>query len=153
VVEVGDFCRREVRTIEPLASLREASLAMRNHHVGTLVVVDAALRPVGIVTDRDIVVSVIAVPGARPEGIRVCDVMQTRLALAGERDGVLEALETMRAHGVRRLPVVAADGSLCGIVSADDLMKVLAAELGRLAGAFAHGAAREVAERPPIRVA
>lgn len=104
-MQVRDFCSRDVVTAEPHASVREASLLMRNRHVGALVVVeriDGMPRPVGIVTDRDIVVAVVAVPGARPEGIRVCDVMQTRLALAREGDGVFEAVQTMRDHGVRR---------------------------------------------------
>jgi CBS domain-containing protein len=73
-VQVRDFCSRDVVTVEPLASLREASLLMRNRHVGTLVVVDRTSgvpRPVGIVTDRDIVVAVVAVPGVQPKGIRV----------------------------------------------------------------------------------
>ena len=77
-MKVRDFCSRNVVTAEPGASLREASLAMRNAHVGALVVVErqqGVARPVGILTDRDIVVAVIAVPGARPEGIRVGDAM------------------------------------------------------------------------------
>jgi predicted transcriptional regulator len=151
-VQVRDFCSRDVITVEPLASLRAASLLMRNRHVGTLVVVEDA-RPVGIVTDRDIVVAVIAVPGARPEGIRVCDVMQTDLALAAEDDGVFEVVEKMRARGLRRLVVVAADGSLAGVVTADDVLRVMAAELGRLATALDRGGERESAERRPLDVA
>jgi CBS domain-containing protein len=152
-VQVRDFCSRDVVTVAPLASLREASFVMRNRHAGTLVVVDDAARPVGILTDRDIVVAVIAVPGARPEGIRVCDVMQARLAVAREDDGIFEVVDTMRAHGVRRLVVLAADGSLAGIVSADDVVRVMAGELNRLAGAFSRGAGREAAERRPLDIA
>ena len=151
-MQVRDFCSRDVITVEPLASLRVASLLMRNRHVGTLVVVDGT-RPIGIVTDRDIVVAVIAVPGARPEGIRVCDVMQTQLALASEDDGVFEVVEHMRARGLRRLVVVGADRSLAGIVTADDVLRVMAAELGRLASAFDRGGERESAEHRPLDVA
>ena len=139
----------------PLASLREAALVMRNRHVGSLAVVDPeepVRRPLGILTDRDIVVAVIAVPGARPEGIRVCDLMQTRLAAVRESDGVLEAVDAMRAHGVRRLAVLAADGGLAGVVSADDVLRVLAAELGRLAGAFSRSAEREAVDRRPLDI-
>ena len=146
-----DFCSREVVTVEPHASLRVASLLMRNRHVGTLVIVEGT-RPVGILTDRDIVVAVIAVPGARPEGIRVCDAMQTRLALAREDDGVFEVAQRMRERGVRRLVVVAADGSLAGVVTLDDLLRVVAAELNRLAQALVGGAEREAAERRPIDI-
>jgi CBS domain-containing protein len=153
MVQVKDFCSREVATVEPLASLRSASLLMRNRHVGTLVVVDDSRRPTGIITDRDIVVAVIAVPGARPEGIRVCDAMQTALALVGEDDGVFEAVQKMRDRGVRRLPVVARDGTLAGIVSADDVLGVLCSELARLVGALGRAAGREATERRPLDVA
>lgn len=67
-MKVRDFCSRTVAVIEPGASLREAALLMRNAHVGALVVTerkDGTVRPVGVVTDRDIVVAVVAVPGAR----------------------------------------------------------------------------------------
>jgi len=154
-MRVREFCSREVVTIEPLASLREASLVMRNHHVGCLVVVepgDEGARPIGIITDRDIVVAVIAVPGARPEGIRVGDAMSSQVALAREDDGVFEAVQTMREHGVRRLPVVAPDGTLCGMVTADDVHRVVATEMAKLAAALKKGARREVSERRVIDV-
>jgi CBS domain-containing protein len=142
-----------VATVEPLASLRVASLLMRNAHVGTLVAIDEAGRPAGILTDRDIVVAVIAVPGARPEGIRACDVMQTGVVTIREDRGVLEALEKMEAQGVRRLVVVDAHGRLAGIVSSDDVLRALAAGLGRLAGALGRAASRETTERRPIDLA
>jgi CBS domain-containing protein len=154
-MKVREICRSDVVTVSPLASLREAAILMRNRHVGTLIVVEegaAGLRPTGILTDRDIVVAVIAVPGARPEGIRVCDVMATRLAVAREDDGVYETAQSMRAFGVRRLPVVAADGTLRGIVSADDVLRLLGTEMTALAAAFETGAAREVIERRVLDV-
>ena len=151
MVQVRGFCSRQVATVEPLASLRVAALLMRQGHSGTLVTIDPAGRPIGILTDRDIVVAVIAVPGARAEGIRVCDVMQTAVATAREDDGVLEVVEKMQAQGVRRLVVVDGQGRLAGIVSSDDVLRVLASELGRLAGAFARGAEREAAQRKPIQ--
>lgn len=154
-MKVREFCSKEVVSIEPLASLREASLVMRNHHVGSLVVVersDEGARPIGIITDRDIIVSVIAVPGARPEGIRVCDAMSSHVALAREDDDVFEAVQTMRERGVRRLPVVASDGTLRGMVTADDVQRVVATEMAKLAGAIRKGAKRELSERRVIDV-
>ena len=136
--------------IKPLASLREASILMRNRHVGALVVVESeerASRPIGIITDRDIVVAVIAVPGAGPEGIRVSDVMSTRLAMARQEDGVFEAVHTMSERGVRRLPVVDATGALCGMVTADDVQRVVSNEMANLASALKKGTEREVMER------
>jgi CBS domain-containing protein len=143
---VRDLCSPQVVTAEPGASLREAALAMRNQHVGALVVVekkDGVTRPVGILTDRDIVVAVIAVPGARPEGIRVADAMSADLALAREDEGMFEAARRMSERAVRRLPVVGADGALKGIVTLDDLLRVIATELGELAEGLRWGRMRE----------
>jgi CBS domain-containing protein len=154
-VKVRDFCSRTVAVIEPEATLREAALRMRNGHVGALVVVareDGAARPVGMLTDRDIVVAVVAVPGARPEGIRAGDVMSRELLSSREDEGVFEAARTMSEHGVRRLPVLAADGSLAGIVTLDDVLRVLAGELGNLAGALRRGREREAGARRRLDV-
>jgi CBS domain-containing protein len=152
-VKVRDFCSPHVVTIELQASLREAALLMRNRHVGALVVVEAsggAQRPVGMLTDRDIVVAVIAVPGARPEGIRAGDAMSQPLIAAREDDGIFEAVETMQQKAVRRLPVLGAGGALRGIVTADDVLRVLSAELGNLAEALRWGRKREFEQREPI---
>ena len=148
-MNIGNCCTRDVARVMPQASLRDASLLMRNRHVGALVVVEiqgGRERPVGVVTDRDIVVAVVA-PGARLESIRVGDVMQPQLRVARESDDLFDALRQMAEHGVRRLPVVAADGGLAGIVTADDLLRVLAAELGGFAAALQRGRERERAER------
>ena len=145
-MKARDLCSPQVVTAEPGASLREAALAMRNQHVGALVVVekkDGVPRPVGILTDRDIVVAVIAVPGARPEGIRVGDAMTTELVTAREDDGLFEVVQRMSERSVRRLPVVGADGGLKGIVTLDDVLRVLSAELGQLAEALRWGRMRE----------
>ena len=152
-MKVRDLCSPQVVTVEPGASLREAALAMRNQHVCALIVVerkDGVARPVGILTDRDIVVAVIAVPGARPEGIRVADAMSTDLAAAREDDGMFEAVQRMSERAVRRLPVVGADGGLKGIVSLDDVLRVLAAELGQLAEALRWGRMREREKRAKL---
>lgn len=152
-MKVGDLCSPNVVVAEPLASLREAALAMRNSHVGALVVVErkaGVVQPVGILTDRDIVVAVIAVPGARPEDIRVGDAMSQPLAVAREDDGVFEAIQVMRERAVRRLPVIARDGSLRGIVTLDDLLSVVSTELANLAEALRWERKRELDERKPL---
>jgi len=152
-VKLRNICSKEVATVEPKASLREAAALMRERHVGALVVVETAqgkTRPVGIVTDRDIVVAVLAVPGARPEGIRAGDVMPATLVTADDTDGVFEALQKMAHHGVRRLPVIDAGGALVGIVTADDLLRVLATELASFASALRRGAERESASRKKL---
>jgi CBS domain-containing protein len=154
-MRVADLCSPDVVTIEPRATLRAASLAMRNAHVGALVVVEdkgGVRRPVGMLTDRDIVVSVIAVPGARPEGIRVCDAMSSRVALAHADEGLLSALNTMRKEGVRRLPVIGADGALQGILTLDDVLDAMADVLSNLAEAARWGRKRELAARKRIEI-
>ena len=154
-MKVLDFCSRKVVTEEPTASLRSASLAMRNAHVGALVVVErkgGVTRPIGILTDRDIVVAVVAFPGARPEAIQVCDAMSARVAVARADEGVFEAVATMRDRAVRRLPVVDIDGSLVGIVTLDDLLMVISTELANLAEASRWGRKREAASRKPLEI-
>lgn len=152
-MKVRDFLSPQVVTVEPGASLREAALLMRERHVGALLVVEqkaGITRPVGILTDRDIVVAVIAVPGARPEGIRVADAMTTELAVARGDDGIFEAVTRMAERAVRRLPVVGPDGGLKGIVTLDDVLRVLATELGQLAEALRWGRMRERDRRAPL---
>lgn len=149
-MKVRDFCRTEVVTARRGASLREASILMRNHHVGALVVTEGEgreARPVGILTDRDIIVAVIAVPGARPEGIRVGDAMSKRVACAREDDGIFEAARAMAERGVRRLPVISADGALRGMVTLDDVLGVLSRELANLTAALKGAGEREALER------
>lgn len=121
-------CKRE-------ASVLDAALLMRQHHVGDLVVVDdvnGALMPVGILTDRDIVVSITA-EGLDPKSIEVGDIMSAELLAASEDADVHETIERMRFKGVRRMPVINQAGVLAGIVSVDDLMEFLAEEMAELA--------------------
>lgn len=120
-------CKRE-------ASVLEAALLMRQHHVGDLIVVDEVkgeLMPVGILTDRDIVVSITA-EGLDSKSIEVGDIMSTELLAASEDADVHETIERMRFKGVRRMPVISNSGKLVGIVSVDDLMEFLAEEMTEL---------------------
>ena len=80
----------------------------------------------------------------------MCDVMPASLVAAADSDGVFEALQKMAHHGVRRLPVVDGQGALLGIVTSDDILRVLAAELASFAGAIGRGAEHERAARRPI---
>lgn len=120
-------CKRE-------ASVLEAALLMRQHHVGDLIVVDevaGALSPVGILTDRDIVVSLVA-EGLDATIIEAGDIMSPELLAASEDADVHETIERMRFKGVRRMPVINGSGNLVGIVSVDDLMEFLAEEMTEL---------------------
>jgi len=143
---IGEICNREVVFARRDNTVKEAAQLMREYHVGDLVVVDQSdgrQVPCGIVTDRDIVVGVVA-KGLEPDALRVGDVMGAELVLARETDGVSETIELMRSKGVRRVPIVDARGGLVGIVTADDILDLLAEEMTALAKMISREQRREV---------
>jgi len=146
---VGEICNRGVVVAEKTLSVPEAARLMRQNHVGDLVVVDTdggGQKPVGIVTDRDIVIEVVAA-GVDPDSLRVGDIMGPEVASVRESDGVFETLRTMRDRGVRRMPVIDRDGALVGILTLDDLLGLLADEMTELAKLVSHERQREAAVR------
>jgi CBS domain-containing protein len=146
---VGELCSREVVIAEKSLSVADAARLMRQHHVGDLVVVEdraGARRPVGIVTDRDIVVEVVAA-GVDPDSLVVGDIMGPEVASVREAEGVFEALRYMRDKGVRRLPIVDREGVLVGILTLDDLLSLLAEEMTELAKLVTHERQREATVR------
>lgn len=146
---IGNICNREVVYATRDTTVQAASKLMREYHVGTVVIVDdfaGKHLPVGIVTDRDVVVEVNAVD-LDPKVITVGDIMAPTLITGPESQGILETMEVMRAKGVRRLPVVDHEGLLVGIVSIDDMLKVLAEELTDLTGIVSMEQAHEARGR------
>lgn len=146
---VGEICNREVVVTGKFETVAGAAGLMRKHHVGDLVVVeerDGRKFPVGIVTDRDIVVEVVAA-GVNPEALKVGDIMGSGVATVRESEGLFEALRYMRDKGVRRMPVVGSSGELVGILTLDDLLTLLAEELTELAKLVSHERQRESALR------
>ncbi len=144
-MHIGEICTTSVIYCTRDDSVQDAALKMRQHHVGDLVVIDQPddeKLPVGIVTDRDIVVSVIAL-GLDPASLLVGDIMSDDLDTCAMADDVYETIERMRLRGVRRLPVVDDGGRLAGVVSADDLLGFLAEEMGELARIAPHQLAQE----------
>jgi len=133
-VAIGEICNREVVFARRNDTVREAAQLMRDSHVGDLVVVEernGRRVPTGILTDRDIAVGIVA-KGLDPDVLAVGDVVGPELVLVKEDAGVSETIELMRAKGVRRIPVVDASGALVGIVTADDMLDLLAEELSAL---------------------
>lgn len=133
-MRIAEICTVQTVHCKRDLTVQEAALLMRNHHVGDLVVVEqpnGERVPVGIVTDRDIVVSVIAL-GLDPGGLQVGDIMSAELMMANEEDDVYDTIDRMRYKGIRRVPVVNSLGGLMGIVSIDDLIEFLAQEMGEL---------------------
>lgn len=147
---IASICNRAVAFTTRETTVAAAAKLMRNGHVGSLVVVEqmngGKRFPIGIVTDRDIVVEVVAT-GLDPATITVGDIMARELVVGRESDSVLGTLEIMRFKGVRRLPTVDPDGQLIGIVTADDLLEILAEELGELAKIVAREQLHEAAAR------
>jgi CBS domain-containing protein len=144
-MKIGEICTVQTIYCKRDETVQGASLLMRKFHVGDLVVIDQAdgeRIPVGIVTDRDIVVSVIAL-GLDPASLLVGDIMSDDLLTATEDDDVYETIERMRFRGIRRVPVVNAAGGLTGIVSVDDLLEFLAEEMGELSRISSHQQAQE----------
>jgi CBS domain-containing protein len=134
-MEVGKLCTVDTVCCARDESVQGAALLMRKHHVGDIVVVDDVdgdRVPAGIVTDRDIVVSVVAL-GLDAASLQVGDIMTDDLLTADEHDDVSVTIERMRLRGIRRVPVVGEGGRLAGIVSADDLLGFLAEEMEDLA--------------------
>ena len=146
---VGEICNREVVVSDKTMSVVEAARLMRTHHVGDLVVVDerdGRKLPVGIVTDRDIVVEVVAA-GVDPDALKVGDIMGLDVATVRESEGLFEALRYMRDKGVRRMPVVDSAGGLVGLLTLDDLLSLLAEEMTELAKLVSQERQREAAAR------
>jgi CBS domain-containing protein len=146
---IGTVCVREVLVASPTTTVSEAARLMRQHHVGNLVVVeeDRGRRiPTGIVTDRDIVISVVATK-LDPAVFTLGDLVTEKLVSAHEDQGIFECIQQMRSHGIRRMPIVDAQGSLVGIVSVDDLVQLLAEEMSELGKLITREQAREAVSR------
>ena len=129
-MKVHELCQRHVVTVRRHEELANAARMMRERNVGCLVVVEAAgdgggERPIGLLTDRDIVTTAIA--GANDlRAIVVDDVMSRHPITIPSCSPIDEALQRMRSAGVRRLPVVDDRGRLAGILALDDIFEHMA---------------------------
>ena len=128
---------KPVITASARMTIAEAARAMKQKNVGALIVVNAG-RLLGVLTDRDIVVDVVAA-GKDPDAVRVEDVMRKKPATLREDLGLMDAARIFAKTGVRRLPVVDKAGRVSGLVALDDLMMLLGNEMGLVAGALAAG--------------
>jgi CBS domain-containing protein len=128
---VGRICNRVVATASSRETIRTAAQRMAATDVGTLVVLDGAsdARPIGIVTDRDIVLRCVS-PGLDPDQQRVEGIMTCPLHSVDEQTPIEEALQQMARVATRRLVVLGASGQLAGVLSLDDILDVLADEAG-----------------------
>lgn len=144
---VRDLATPEVVTVSSQATLIECAEAMRNRHVGSVVVANSAGEPLGVVTDRDLVVEAIALQ-LDPATLTAGDVMSAPVATVRQDDDVFDALARMRERGVRRLPVVDAQGRAVGLLAVDDLLGVLAEQVDSVVRVLRAEQTREAATRP-----
>jgi CBS domain-containing protein len=132
---VGEICNRNVVVVPTGECIVDAAKRMRMFHVGDVVVVENRGNcrvPVGILTDRDIVLSIVASDPGHLSYLLVSDAMSSELATAVEGTNVSDAIRLMRERGIRRLPIVDRDGGLVGILTFDDIVRFYADELNEL---------------------
>ena len=131
---IGAICNREVITVQRDATVLHAAVLMRQYHVGDVVMIENRKNktvPIGIVTDRDIVVELVATE-LDCNVITVGDIVISKLTVIKDSAGVFEAIQLMASKGIRRLPVVDDEGGLVGIITLDDLLLLLAKELSTI---------------------
>ena len=137
-MRAGELCVRNVATAGEHESVVDAARRMSELRVGDVVVVverpHELPRPVGIVTDRDLVVQVLARPERAAAALKLGEVMGRELVVASEDDEVEAVLEKMRAHAIRRIPIVDRGGGLQGLLSLDDVLGWMCDQLRSAAG-------------------
>jgi CBS domain-containing protein len=145
-MSIGEICIRQVVIAKATESIYEASQLMRRYTAGDVVVTENS-RPVGILTDRDIVIRVVA-QGKDPRTTLIGDVMSAPVVTIKESAGIGDGIRMMRGRGIRRLPVIDKDGQLAGIVAIDDLIELLAEEMSALAALIKYEQEKEKQEHP-----
>lgn len=149
----GEFCNRQVIIARRDERITEAARRIRDCHVGTLIVVDeqdGRRFPVGILTDRDLVVRVLTADGHDTDALVVDNVMTPTLVTVPEHESLFDAVKKMRSFGVRRLPVVNEHGGLEGLLTFDDLIDVVAEELSDLSALVSREQKREREAAPAV---
>ena len=130
---IDDILKAPVRVLPPDATCMEAARMMRDENIGCIVVAEQD-RPLGIVTDRDLVLRVMA-PGGEAEKFQLRDVMTNEPIFVSADQSLDQVVAAMRDLAIRRVPAVDEHGNLCGMVSLDDVLLRLADQLGDLAEA------------------
>lgn len=146
---IGEFCNREVIISNREDSVLEAAKLMRKYHVGDVIVVEQRgdeRVPVGILTDRDIVIELVA-REVDATKISVGDAMSNNLLTVNENEQLTELVQQMQGKAVRRVPVVNANGALVGIVTIDDVIDLIAEQLTSLVGTVQREQSREQTTR------
>ena len=138
-MSAGKICTRITHTATVDEAARAGAARMAQHGVGTLVVIDEKSRPIGLLTDRDLAIRVVA-EGLDAESATVGEIMSKPVHSVGVDAAIESALSGMAGAGVRRAVVVDADGKLAGILALDDVLELLAEEAQAI-GALVRGQA------------
>jgi CBS domain-containing protein len=137
-MKISEHCKRKVVSISSATDVTTAARLMREAHVGFLIVHeegDALRKPVGVLTDRDIVLQIIA-RDVDPKSVTVADIMTRQPLVAKEADDLPDLLQAMRLAGIRRVPVVDARGALSGIMALDDAIDLVTGLLCEISGSI-----------------
>ena len=130
-MSAGEYCNRDVVVVSQTDPVQEAVTLMRKHHVGDVIVVEHSEQgavPLGILTDRDIVLEIMA-EDVDLKMVSIGDVMSYELITVTESTTLIDTIKLMRQKGIRRIPVVNDKGTLQGLLSVDDLLELLAEQL------------------------
>ena len=133
-MSAGEYCNREIVVVEKSDSVRDAAKLMRERHVGDVVVVEQTAEgaiPQGILTDRDIVIELLA-KDVELDSVTVGDIMSTHLVSVNEETKLLDAINLMRDRSIRRLIVLTETGTLAGLLSVDDVLEIVSEQLTSL---------------------
>lgn len=144
-MSIGEICTRDVIVANRKDSVLDVAKLMRKYHVGDVVIIDQHMDqnlPVGIITDRDIVLELVA-REVDIGSVMAEDVMSTDLLIAEENEQLTGLVQQMQSKGVRRVPVINAKGGLIGIVSEDDIIEVIGEQLSNLVSLTSRGVRRE----------
>ncbi|MDR4517058.1 MAG: CBS domain-containing protein [Nitrosomonas sp.] len=149
-MSISELCNREVVIIQKEESVLEAAKLMRQHHVGDVIIVEeqnGIKKPIGIVTDRDLVIEIMATE-LDPAVMTVGDITTPKLVTVHENTGVFDVIQYMRRNAIRRAPVIDNHGGLAGIITLDDLLQLLSEELSELATLAGREIEKETKQRP-----
>ena len=149
-MKAGECCNREVVIAPRDMTVLEAAKLMRQYHVGNVVVVEEKAHrslPVGIFTDRDIVIELLA-KDIDPALFSIGEVMTFELTTAWEGDDIVDTVKKMKLKGIRRIPVVDQEGFLTGILTLEDLIDLIAEQLSDLVGLCRRARKQEEEKRP-----
>jgi CBS domain-containing protein len=144
---VASLCNHNVVTIAADADIRSAAMRLRESHVGCIVVTehrDGHPVPIGVLTDRDLVVEVLA-QDVDADRLTVADIMSRDILTIHEDNGIEFALKEMGRVGVRRAPIINSEHALVGLLSIDDVVEQISSLLGHMAAAL--GTEQRIEER------